>query len=402
MIELLLKIFVKDYKNTANERVRTNYGLLGAWFGIVSNLLLFAGKITVGLLIGNLSIVADALNNLSDLGNCFLAVFGFRMSSKPADAEHPFGHQRMEYIISMIISIVIIALGINIIYQAVLSLINPEPAMTDFNLFLISACILGASMLVKVLQSAVYFALGKRIDSLTLKANGADARNDVLATGAVLIGLIVSYYTGFTRVDGILTIIVGLFILYAGIKILHQTADVLLGEKPSQETINAFTKIVTADPNVLGIHDLEMHCYGPSAIFASVHCEVDGSKNIFASHDMIDNIETECYKKLHIKTVIHMDPVKVNDPETDRCRKIVEEAVRETDKSLNIHDFRIVSGPTHINAVFDMVVPFELKKNVKALTKTIRAKVKEKDPKINPVISYDDQYAEILSGDSEQ
>jgi cation diffusion facilitator family transporter len=398
MVNLLLKIFVKDYKNTANEKVRTSYGLLGAGFGIFTNFLLFVGKLIVGLLISNLSIVADALNNLSDFGNCFLAVFGFKMSSKPADKEHPYGHQRMEYVISLVISVVIIALGLNLFYQAVLALINPEPALTSFPL--IPIIILGVSILMKVLQSFVYYSLGNRINSLTLKANGADARNDVLATSAVLAGLLISYYTGFTQTDSILTIVVSVFILYTGIKILIETADVLLGEKPSDQTIKNFVKLVKGHEGVLGVHDLEMHCYGPSAIFASIHVEVDGSKNVFDSHDMIDNIEVECERKLGIKTVIHMDPVKVNDGETERCRKIVENVVKNVDSSLSIHDFRIVSGPTHINAVFDMVIPFDKKPKTKELISEIRKEVKKVDPKINSVVTCDDQYT-MISTDNE-
>lgn len=398
MVNLLLKIFVKDYKNTANEKVRTSFGLLGAGFGIFTNFLLFVGKLIVGLLISNLSIVADALNNLSDFGNCFLAVFGFKMSSKPADKEHPYGHQRMEYVISLVISVVIIALGLNLFYQAVLALINPEPALTSFPL--IPIIILGISILMKVLQSFVYYSLGNRINSLTLKANGADARNDVLATSAVLAGLLISYYTGFTQTDSILTIVVSVFILYTGIKILIETADVLLGEKPSDQTIKNFVKLVKGHEGVLGVHDLEMHCYGPSAIFASIHVEVDGSKNVFDSHDMIDNIEVECERKLGIKTVIHMDPVKVNDGETERCRKIVENVVKNVDSSLSIHDFRIVSGPTHINAVFDMVIPFDKKPKTKELISEIRKEVKKVDPKINSVVTCDDQYT-MISTDNE-
>jgi cation diffusion facilitator family transporter len=398
MVNLLLKIFVKDYKNTANEKVRTSYGLLGAGFGIFTNFLLFVGKLIVGLLISNLSIVADALNNLSDFGNCFLAVFGFKMSSKPADKEHPYGHQRMEYVISLVISVVIIALGLNLFYQAILALINPEPALTSFPL--IPIIILGVSILMKVLQSFVYYSLGNRINSLTLKANGADARNDVLATSAVLAGLLISYYTGFTQTDSILTIVVSVFILYTGIKILIETADVLLGEKPSDQTIKNFVKLVKGHEGVLGVHDLEMHCYGPSAIFASIHVEVDGSKNVFDSHDMIDNIEVECERKLGIKTVIHMDPVKVNDGETERCRKIVENVVKNVDSSLSIHDFRIVSGPTHINAVFDMVIPFDKKPKTKELISEIRKEVKKVDPKINSVVTCDDQYT-MISTDNE-
>lgn len=390
MTELLLKIFVKNYKDTNNEKVRSSYGLLGAGFGLVTNLILFVSKIVIGLLIANLSIIADALNNLSDFGSCFLSIFGFKLSSKPADAEHPYGHQRMEYIVSMVISVIIIALGGNIAYQAILGLINPEPALTVFPL--IPVIILGLSILLKILQSYVYFSLGKRIDSLALKASGADARNDVLSTTGVLGGLLISYYTGFTRADGILAIVVSLFILYTGIKILLQTGDILLGEKPSKERIEAFMKVIKSNPQVLGSHDLEMHCYGPNAIFASIHVEVDGSIDVFKSHDMVDNLENECLKKLGIKTVIHMDPIKVNDPQTDYTHNVVIKAIQKVNSGLTIHDFRIVSGPTHTNAVFDMVIPYSAKANIKTIIRSLRDEVKKTDPKINLIINCDDEY----------
>lgn len=395
MVELMLKLFVKDYKNTGSEKVRTRYGLLGSLFGILTNLILFASKLVAGLLTANISVIADALNNLSDFGNCFLALFGFKISSKPADADHPYGHQRMEYIVSMIISVVIIALGLLAGYEAILSIITPGEAIASFPL--LSVIILGCSILLKLVQSYVYYSLGKRIDSIALKANGADARNDVLSTTAVLLGVIISYYTGFTRIDGILALVVSLFILYTGVSILMNTADILLGEKPSNETIRNFTKIIKSDPNVLGLHDLEMHCYGPNAIFASVHVEVDGSKDVFQSHDMIDNLESECYKKLGIKTVIHMDPVKVNDPLTESCRETVSKAVKDVDSRLSFHDFRIVSGPTHINAVFDVVIPHDLERTKKSIYDAIDYRVKKENPKIHVVISFDEQYTMLSS-----
>ncbi len=395
MVNLLLKIFVKDYQNTSNQKVRTKYGILGASFGLVTNSILFVSKLIIGLIFANVSIIADALNNLSDFGNCFLTIFGFKLSSKPADVDHPYGHQRMEYIISMVISVIIIALGVEIGVQAVQSIINPEPAYKEFPL--IPVIVLDIAMLIKVLQSIVYYSLGRRINSLVLKASGADARNDVLATGSVLIGVFVSFYTGFVQIDGILAIAVALFILYTGIKILFQTGDVLLGEKPSQETIDTFVHFIRNSEGVLGVHDLEMHCYGPNAIFASIHCEIDGSKDIYETHDNIDNIETACMRKFGIKTVIHMDPIKVNDKETERVRKIVADAIEKTSSHLSFHDFRIVSGPTHINAVFDMVLPFDLKKDRNNLMAKIRNEVKQADPNIRLVVNFDDEYEMISS-----
>ncbi len=394
MTELLLKLFVKDYKNVKDQNVRKQYGVLGAVFGLITNFILFAAKLTIGILIANISIIADGLNNLSDFGNCFITIFGFKMSSKPADKDHPFGHQRMEYIISLIVSVIIISLGFNIGKDAVNSIITPSEQMEQI---LIPAIILGLSIVIKVLQGVLYYSLGKRIDSIALKATGADSRNDVISTTGVLIGLFISFYTGFTRIDGIIALVVAIFVVISGIKILIDTADILLGEKPSQEIIDEFVKTIKSHDCVLGIHDIEMHCYGPNQIYASCHVEVDASKDVIITHDSIDNIEKECLQKLKIQTVIHMDPVVINDPQRNHFKKVVEEALKEVNPDLHFHDFRIVSGPTHVNLVFDIVLPFELKSKKDEIQSKLEDLVHQKEPNTYLVISYDDEYTTITS-----
>ena len=394
MTELLLKLFVKDYKNVKDQNVRKQYGVLGAVFGLITNFILFAAKLTIGILIANISIIADGLNNLSDFGNCFITIFGFKMSSKPADKDHPFGHQRMEYIISLIVSVIIISLGFNIGKDAVNSIITPSEQMEQI---LIPAIILGLSIVVKVLQGVLYYSLGKRIDSIALKATGADSRNDVISTTGVLIGLFISFYTGFTRIDGIIALVVAIFVVISGIKILIDTADILLGEKPSQEIIDEFVKTIKSHDCVLGIHDIEMHCYGPNQIYASCHVEVDASKDVIVTHDSIDNIEKECLQKLKIQTVIHMDPVVINDPQRNHYKEVVAEALKEVNPDLHFHDFRIVSGPTHVNLVFDIVLPFELKSKKDEIQSKLEDLVHQKEPNTYLVISYDDEYTTITS-----
>ena len=394
MTELLLKLFVKDYKNVKDQNVRKQYGVLGAVFGLITNFILFAAKLTIGILIANISIIADGLNNLSDFGNCFITIFGFKMSSKPADKDHPFGHQRMEYIISLIVSVIIISLGFNIGKDAVNSIITPSEQMEQI---LIPAIILGLSIVIKVLQGVLYYSLGKRIDSIALKATGADSRNDVISTTGVLIGLFISFYTGFTRIDGIIALVVAIFVVISGIKILIDTADILLGEKPSQEIIDEFVKTIKSHECVLGIHDIEMHCYGPNQIYASCHVEVDASKDVIVTHDSIDNIEKECLQKLKIQTVIHMDPVVINDPQRNHYKEVVAEALKEVNPDLHFHDFRIVSGPTHVNLVFDIVLPFELKSKKDEIQSKLEDLVHQKEPNTYLVISYDDEYTTITS-----
>ena len=394
MVNLLLKLFVPNYKNVDDVKVRNNYGILGSVVGVISNVILVVSKLIVGLLFFNLSIIADALNNLSDFLNCLLNIFGFKISSKPADEDHPYGHERMEYIISLIVSIVILFLGFNIIYQAVLNLINPIEAYESFPLA--SLIVLIVSIFIKIFQSIVYYSLGKKINSISLKALGADSRNDVISTSGVLIGLLISYYTGFTRIDGIISILVGLFIIYSGIEILKDTSNLLLGEKPDADLVKKFVELIKSDNRVLGVHDLEMHMYGPNMIFASVHVEVDGSKDIFESHDMIDNLEKLAYSKLNVKTVIHMDPIKVNDPLTQKCKDIISSVVANISKDLSIHDFRIVSGPSHINAVFDIVIPNKLKDKEKEIINQLKQEVKKKDPNLYLVMTIDEEYTMIM------
>ena len=247
------------------------------------------------------------------------------------------------------------------------------------------------------MQGVLYYSLGKRIDSIALKATGADSRNDVISTSGVLIGLFISFYTGFTRIDGIIALVVAIFVVISGIKILIDTADILLGEKPSQEIIDEFVKTIKSHDCVLGIHDIEMHCYGPNQIYASCHVEVDASKDVIITHDSIDNIEKEYLQKLKIQTVIHMDPVVIDDPQRNHYKEVVAEALKEVNPDLHFHDFRIVSGPTHVNLVFDIVLPFELKSKKDEIQSKLEDLVHQKEPNTYLVISYDDEYTTITS-----
>ena len=396
MTELFLKEFVKNYKDVNNPEVRKQYGILGAVFGVVTNLVLFISKLVVGILIFNISIIADALNNLSDFGSCFINIFGFKMSARPADKRHPFGHQRMEYIISLIVSVIIISLGLSIGSEAVQTFIHPGEAPTEI---IVPACILGASILVKILQGCFYFSLGKRIDSIALKASGADSRNDVISTVGVLAGLLISYYTGFVYIDGIIAILVALFVIVSGVKFLIDTADLLLGKRPDQELVDKFVEIVKSNPVVLGIHDIEMHSYGPSQIFASCHAEVNSKDNVLEIHDHIDNIEREVYEKIGVKTVIHMDPVVVGDPLLEHYKECVRECLAEVNDKLHFHDFRMVKGPTHTNLVFDIVVPFDLSNKKESILKCLNERVHAKEDNVYLVVTFDDEYTTISSSE---
>jgi cation diffusion facilitator family transporter len=366
MTELLLKLFVKDYKNIENPNVRKDYGLLGSFFGLITNFIVFIAKIVVGSILGLYSIIADSVNNLSDFGNNFLTIFGFKIYAKKADNDHPFGHQRMEYVISLVISCVVIALGCVMVYQGILDLVQFIQSMkatghplTDSSFtyisYVVTLCILTASILIKLMQGMVYRSLGKRINSLPMLAMSKDSRNDVVATTLVVVGVIITWFTGY-KVDCFFTMAVGIMVIISGIGILKESVNVLLGQKPDEESVNKLIALVQSHKDALGMHDLTMHYYG-HIIFAVVHVEVDAKNDVMASHELCDTIEREAYAKLNIHLTVHMDPIYVNDPDTNKYKALVEEVLQEYPVKISMHDFRILSAPSYVNIIFDLVMP---------------------------------------------
>ena len=413
MTEILLKLFVKDYRNVQDAKVREKYGLLGSFFGLITNLILFVGKIVIGAMMGLFSIIADSVNNLSDFGNNALSIFGIKVAGKKPDLEHPFGHQRMEYIISLVISCVIIALGGVMLYQGIMDLVafvgsmqaDGTPVLSEigYHEYVITLSILSAAIFVKVLQSLLYYSLGKRIDSIQLKALGRDALNDVISTTTVIIGVIITYFTDF-NVDFAFTIFVSIMVIVSGISILRQSADILIGEKPSKEKIQDLVHLILSHTEVLGIHDLTMHTYG-QVIFAVIHVEVDAKEDVMKSHALCDGIEREVQKKLGINLTIHMDPILVDDPDTAKYRKAVETALKAFPKTLSMHDFRILSAPNYVNLIFDLVVPPEID-DEKGHEK-IESYLKEKVTGFNGktpyfVINFDDSISDFLYDTGEE
>lgn len=413
MTEILLKLFVKDYRNVQDAKVREKYGLLGSFFGLITNLILFVGKIVIGAMMGLFSIIADSVNNLSDFGNNALSIFGIKVAGKKPDLEHPFGHQRMEYIISLVISCVIIALGGVMLYQGIMDLVafvgsmqaDGTPVLSEigYHEYVITLSILSAAIFVKVLQSLLYYSLGKRIDSIQLKALGRDALNDVISTTTVIIGVIITYFTDF-NVDFAFTIFVSIMVIVSGIGILRQSADILIGEKPSKEKIQDLVHLILSHTEVLGIHDLTMHTYG-QVIFAVIHVEVDAKEDVMKSHALCDGIEREVQKKLGINLTIHMDPILVDDPDTAKYRKAVETALKAFPKTLSMHDFRILSAPNYVNLIFDLVVPPEID-DEKGHEK-IESYLKEKVTGFNGktpyfVINFDDSISDFLYDTGEE
>ncbi len=412
MTNLLLRLFVKDYRNVQDANVREKYGLLGSFFGLVSNLILFLGKIAIGFMMGLFSVIADSVNNLSDFGNNALSIFGIKVANKKPDMEHPFGHQRMEYIISLVISCVIIALGCIMLYQGAMDLVafvksmidtgKPVEAEIPYVEYVATLVVLSLAILIKVLQSRLYYSLGKRIDSIQLKALGRDALNDVISTSTVIIGVIITYFTNYS-VDFAFTIFVAILVVMSGVGILKQSAEILIGEKPSADKIHALVNLVISHDGVLGVHDLTMHAYG-QILFAVIHVEVDAKKDVMVSHALCDGIEREALQKLDINLTVHMDPILIDDPDTEKYRQEIEKAIQEYPKPLRFHDFRILSAPDYVNLIFDLVVPPELddEKGHEAIRNYLLDHVLGIDgKKIYLVISFDDSMTDFLSDSSD-
>lgn len=388
MKKILLKLFVKNYQDKENPVVRAKYGVLAGVFGIITNLLVCSVKIIVGLLSASVSILADGINNLSDAGASIVTFIGFHLSSKPADEEHPFGHERYEYLSGMIVSIIILIIGGSLFIDSVKKIINPVEMLTGTYIYII----LAISILFKFIQAIFYKSLAKDIDSTTLKASSVDSLNDCISTAAVLVGLIIFDLTGFAYIDGIVGIIIAIFILVAGIKLLKETMDPLLGEMPSKEDVDTIVNNITKYDGVLGIHDLVIHSYGPNKTFVTVHCEVDSKVDIMLSHDMVDNIEADFKKEFNIDLVIHMDPVDIHDEETQKLKKDIAAIIKKYDESLRFHDFRVVKGVTHTNVLFDVEMPLTYNKTPLELKNDIAQLIKEYNSFLNAVIVVDHFY----------
>ena len=320
MGKLLIRIFVKDHENTDDPRVRERYGKFAGVVGIVSNLILCIMKILIGLVSRSIAIIADGINNLADASSSIITLVGFKLASQPEDEDHPYGHARIEYLTGLFISIVIIVIGLQLLRTSIDKILHPDPL--EFSCLTI--IILVAAILIKLWQSLFNRSIGRKIRSVTLMATAADSRNDVISTSAVLISVIVGKFTGI-QIDGYMGSLVALFIIWSGIQLVRETTSPLLGEAPDQELVDSIAEIVKKEPGVLGIHDLMVHNYGPGKIFASMHIEVDADGDLMESHDMIDNIEKRIKDELHVEFVVHMDPVKTDDPLITKMKKIIAE-----------------------------------------------------------------------------
>lgn len=387
MTQFLIKSFIKDFDNIKDFKVREAYGLLGGVVGIIANLLLCSTKIGIGLIGGSIAILADGLNNLSDAGSSIVTLIGFKLSNKPADEDHPYGHARIEYLSGLIVSFLILLLGLELVRSSFDKITNPDP----LNFSWLMVIVLVLSILVKIWLCLFNRNLGKRINSPTMIATATDSLNDVIATTAVLIALFIGHFTGF-NLDGYMGIGVGLFICYSGINLIKETTNPLLGEAPSPELLDTIQSKLLSYPYVCGYHDLVLHSYGPNRYFASVHAEVPANANLLECHDIIDMIEKDFSKELGINLVIHLDPIVTDDTLSNRLKEQVENIVCTIDSHLSIHDFRMVSGPTHTNLIFDVSVPVTLKIKPALLAEMIDQEVKKIDSTYYTVITLDTNY----------
>lgn len=390
MGKILIRIFVKDHENTDDPRVRERYGKFAGVVGIVSNLILCIMKILIGLVSRSIAIIADGINNLADASSSIITLVGFKLASQPEDEDHPYGHARIEYLTGLFISIVIIVIGLQLLRTSIDKILHPEPL--EFSCLTI--IILVAAILIKLWQSLFNRSIGRKIRSVTLMATAADSRNDVISTSAVLISVIVGKFTGI-QIDGYMGCLVALFIIWSGIQLVRETTSPLLGEAPDQELVDSIAEIVKKEPGVLGIHDLMVHNYGPGKIFASMHIEVDADGDLMESHDMIDNIEKRIKDELHVEFVVHMDPVKTDDPLITKMKKIIADALLPLDGVDNIHDFRIVPGPTHTNIIFDVVLAADCSLSEKEITGIAAEAARSVDNDFYVVITFDHAYTRL-------
>lgn len=395
MIEWLSKKFIKNYDKTNDPKVREKYGNFAGIIGIISNCVLVIIKIILGLLSGAISIIADAINNLSDMATSIITIIGFKLSSKPADDEHPFGHERIEYIMGLIISFIILFIGIELGRTSIDKIINPSPLDKTFIWITLSGLVV--AIIIKIWQGLVYRKISKKIDSIALKASSQDSFNDVISTAAVLVGLILSHFVFNFNLDGYLGIAVALFILYSGISLVKSTIDPLIGVLPDQELIKKISDDILNYEGVLGIHDLVCHMYGKTRCFITLHVEVSSKEDILISHDLIDNIEKDIKLKYNVEICIHLDPIELDNEELNTARNELDIIIPSIDKRLKYHDLRMVKGFTHTNLIFDVVKPFNYEIPDGKLKELIISKVQELHKDYLCVIEVEESYIGEIS-----
>ncbi len=387
MFKWFYRIFIKDSENVKSPEVRTAYGRLSSISGVVLNVLLFIIKVLAGIISGSVSIIADAVNNLSDASSNIISFFGFKLGSRPADAEHPYGHGRYEYIAGLAVSILVMIVGFELLKSGVSEVLNPS--VLSFSL--VTLIILISSIIIKLIMMIFNYEVAKKINSDVVKATAIDSRNDAISTFAVLVAVIVSHFAKI-NLDGYMAIIVAVFIMISGIKLIKETLGPILGKAPDKELVESLKNKILSYDGVLGIHDLLIHDYGVGRQFASVHAEMSDEVSPIISHEIIDLIEKEVLVELNVQLVVHYDPICVTNEEINELKIYISQKAKEIHEDLSIHDLRVVYGVERNIAIFDMVVPYSVKKCERELKEEITLKIKEKYPSFDTNITIDKSY----------
>ncbi len=388
--EFLVKKFIKNSDDIRNKKVRSDYGYLGGIVGIIINILLFLIKLSVGLLVNSIAVIADAVNNLSDVGASMVTIFGFKLSSKPADKEHPFGHGRIEYISGLIVAFLVLMVGFEFIRTSIDRIKNPVPVQFSWIPFIL----LLVSILFKIWLSKFYKTVGNRINSSALKASSVDSLSDVVSSSTVVVSLLISKFTTFP-IDGYIGVIVSLVILYAGYNLIKDTLDPLLGVAPDEELVKDIHKMLLSYEHIDGTHDLMVHNYGPGRIIASIHAEIPEDISVVTAHEVVDRAEKEISAELDIHLLIHMDPVTTKDEEILSARDDLMTVLENFPFINSFHDFRVVGEGDYKNLIFDVVVNHEFvitKESQLKLQKQINAELKKIQPNHNAIITVDPSY----------
>lgn len=387
MIKLLAGIFIKNADNFKDVQVRYKYGVLCGIAGIALNILLFISKYLAGVLSGSIAITADSFNNLSDAGSSLITLIGFKLAKSKPDPEHPFGHGRIEYLSGLGVSFLILLMGFELAKSSIEKIMNPQDIETGLVAFLVMAI----SICIKFYMSVYNKSIGKKIDSGAMLATAKDSLSDCIATFAVIVSMLVLHFTD-VNIDGICGLLVALMIMLAGISSVKETIGPLLGQKPDAELVENIQRDVMENEYVLGIHDMVVHDYGPGRMMVSLHAEVDGKGDIFVLHDAIDTIESKINEKFCCETVIHMDPIIVDDEEINTLKHKISQTLKEYNEKIKLHDFRVVKGPTHTNVIFDAVVPFDIKQSDIQIKRSLEQLISSNFENTFAVIKIDKDY----------
>ena len=387
MTNLLIKLFVKDKDNVEKPEVRGKYAMLSSITGIIVNILLSVFKLLIGLVSNSMAIISDALNNFSDAGSSIITMVGFKMSQKKVDADHPWGHGRMEYITALFVDILIILVGFELLQSSIEKIIHPElPSISNITIILLIV-----DIITKLWLFVFYRKIAKKINSAAIKGTAYDSISDSVSTLAVLTSALVARFAGVT-IDGYVSLIVSIFILITGIKAVKEIIDLLLGQKPDSNFVKEIEEFAKKYDTIQGIHDIMVHDYGPGRKIVSFHAEVPANSDICRAHDIIDQIEQDMFKKFQCITTIHMDPIVVDDEEINEMKRYTEQIIKNINQKFSIHDFRMTDGGERVNLIFDLVIPTDENIDVEEVVSQIREEIHKKNDKYYAVINPEHSY----------